>query len=72
MSSGRHLLSSSSSGFDPDLGLTFRLRPPQPIGFWPLRHSRLPNLIVGNLVGFMYFEEAVPAAKCDALAYTYL
>jgi len=45
--------------------------------FWPklLRHSignRLPNLIVRNLVGFVYFEEAVPAAKCDTLANTYL
>jgi hypothetical protein len=37
-----------------------------------LRHSRLSNLIVYDLVGFMYFEEAVPAAKCDALANTYL
>ena len=37
-----------------------------------LRHSRLSNLIVRNLVGFMYFEEVVPAAKCDTLANTYL
>jgi hypothetical protein len=37
-----------------------------------LRHSRLSNLIVRNLVGFMYFEEALPAAKCDTLANTYL
>ena len=36
------------------------------------RHSRLSNLVVYDLMGFMYFEEAVPAAKCDALANTYL
>ena len=36
-----------------------------------LLQSRLP-LIVRNLVGFMYFKEAVPAAKCDTLANTYL
>ena len=35
-------------------------------------HTCLSNLIVRNLVGFMYFEEAVPAAKCDTLANTYL
>jgi hypothetical protein len=62
----------------PILGLTFRLPAPTKIdatdGFLPkaLRHSHLPNLIVRNLVGFMYFEEAVPAAKCDTLANTYL
>ena len=37
-----------------------------------LRYSYLSNLIIYDLVGFMYFEEAVPAAKCDALANTYL
>ncbi len=74
--SGKHLLALSFSDCDPSrtyvpLAPTNENRRNR-WGFWPLRHSRLPNLIVGNLVRFMYLEEAVPSAKCDALANTYL
>jgi hypothetical protein len=79
--SGKHLLALSSSGFDPISDLRSASRPPTKVGATDgvlvkaLRYSigsRLSNLIVRNLVGFMYFEEAVPAAKCDTPANTHL